>query len=169
MCRSHSKKGSNKSSISLHSAVGSPTRWLCFCHGEWMKCSELQRRGECCIINSAAGEAEDFDLLLEFVLKLSPLRNVHPTTSCVCKYTCVCERVWSIFVCVFILCVSVLSNSDGKRPGSSSSFGTKGNMTQMDAISPQRLGPAAQETHREKHSYRKYRHALCSVSGVLLL
>lgn len=134
-----------------------------------MKCSELQRRGECCIINSAAGEAEDFDLLLEFVLKLSPLRHVHPTTSCVCNCTCVCERVWSIFVYVFILCVSVLSNGDGKRPGSSSSFGTKGNMTQMDAISPQRLGPAAQETHREKHSYRKHRHALCSVSGVLLL
>lgn len=45
------------------------------------------------------------------------------------------------------MCVSVLSTSDGKRPGSSSSFGTRGNMTQMDAISPNSQGPAAQETY----------------------
>lgn len=73
-------------------------------------------------------------------------------------YVCVC--VW-VFVCV-----SVLSTSDGKRPGSSSSFGTRGNMTQMDAISPNRQGPAAQEaqTHTENNQTTILKHSLrCAV------
>lgn len=43
--------------------------------------------------------------------------------------------------------MSGLSNGDGKCPWFSSSFGPKGNMTQMNVISLNRLGPAAQETH----------------------
>ncbi len=70
-----------------------------------------------------------------------------------------------LFVCLSCECVRVcvLSTSDGKRPGSSSSFGTRGNMTQMGAISPNRQGPAAQEatTHTENDLKCRHRDVQC--------
>lgn len=114
------------------------------------------------------GSCEDFDLLLEVVLELSPLTNVQlvcPTTSACPR---LCTRVWSIFVYMFVLCVSVLSNGDGKCPGSSSSFGTIGNMTQMDAISPNRLGPAAQETHAQENIHTENKDVQCLLFFVVV-
>ena len=68
-----------------------------------------------------------------------------------------------LYVCLVCVCVSALSASDGKRPGSSSSFGTRGNMTQMDAISPNRLGPAAQETQTHKENNQTQTDVQCVV------
>lgn len=73
------------------------------------------------INSSAAGEAEDFDLLLEVVLCLSPLRNVHPATSSVCECTCACERVCGLFLfvclsCVCLYCQTVMENVLGLLP-----------------------------------------------------
>lgn len=48
------------------------------------------------------------------------------------------------FACFILVYVFVLSAHYGKCSASSSSFGTKGNTTQMDVISPNRLQPAAQ-------------------------
>lgn len=101
------------------------------------------------------GCCEDLDLLLEVALSLSPLRNVHPMHLTASTSASVRVRMCVVYFClyVYLACVCTVKR-DGKRPGSSSSFGTKGNMTQMDAISPNRSGPAAQKT--QTHTQKKH-------------
>lgn len=120
-----------------------------------------EQRGGCCIINSAAGRA---------VVKIQIYWWKWP---CRCHRSEMCSpcislpprarvQMCAVYFCldVYLACVCSVKR-DGKLPGSSSSFGTKGNMTQMDAISPNRSGPAAQET-REKTFMREAGTQTCS-------
>lgn len=115
--------------------------------------------GELCVINSAAGRAV---VEIWFTVRVCPVAVTTQKFSSrasvllfdlpahMCMRMCV--AYFCLYVCVVCVCMCVLTVSQWwKMSGSSSSFGTRGNMTQMATISANRLGPAAQDTQR-KHA-----------------
>lgn len=136
---------------------------LC-CSKWWVWVSaELQVRGIRCGIDCSweiwftAGGCPVAVTTQKFSSPASFLLLLHPQ-ACMCV-ACLCLYVCLVCVCA---CLSLLSSSDGKCPGSSSSFGEKGNMSQMDTIRANKMGAAAQKKTCW-HTYRKHECSLfCS-------
>lgn len=71
----------------------------------------------------------------------------HPGAAATHKRRAHTSRCLPCHTCIYARPVFVLSAHYGKCSVSSSSFGAKGNVTQMDVISPNGLQPAAQWPH----------------------
>lgn len=141
--------GSNAGSISVHrAAVCSLMQRICFGGGtEGGKQAPGRKWERCCVINSAAhGCSEGFQTWLDAPSRSrrQPRANAGPMLHAASRVTRASMRGLFPFACFTLMYVFVLSAHYGKCSLSSSSFGTKGNTSQMDVISPNRLQPAAQ-------------------------